>query len=135
MVHQANYYSGTIFRGMTADLGQPLLSGGRYDGLPARFGRALPATGFALSLKLLLMALERQGASFKPPIPDELVGFAPGCLRQAVEYAMQRRAEGCSAVLLYDMTMDGMAERIRRGQARRGVYLTQDGCLCCPKED
>lgn len=135
MVHQANYYSGTIFRGMTADLGQPLLSGGRYDGLPARFGRALPATGFALSLKLLLMALERQGASFKPPMPDELVGFAPGCLRQAVEYAESRRAEGCSAVLLYDMTMDGMAERIRRGQARRGVYLTQDGCLCYPKED
>ena len=135
MVHQANYYSGTIFRGMTADLGQPLLSGGRYDGLPARFGRALPATGFALSLKLLLMALERQGASFKPPMPDELVGFAPGCLRQAIEYAAQRRTEGCSAVLLYDMTMDGMAERIRRGQARRGVYLTRDGCLCCPKED
>ena len=135
MVHQANYYSGTIFRGMTADLGQPLLSGGRYDGLPARFGRALPATGFALSLKLLLMALERQGASFKPPMPDELVGFAPGCLRQAIEYAARRRAEGCSAVLLYDMTMDGMAERIRRGQARRGVYLTRDGCLCCPKED
>ena len=135
MVHQANYYSGTIFRGMTADLGQPLLSGGRYDGLPARFGRALPATGFALSLKLLLMALERQGASFKPPMPDELVGFAPGCLCQAVEYAESRRAEGCSAVLLYDMTMDGMAERIRRGQARRGVYLTQDGCLCYPKED
>ena len=135
MVHQANYYSGTIFRGMTADLGQPLLSGGRYDGLPARFGRALPATGFALSLKLLLMALERQGASFKPPMPDELVGFAPGRLRQAVEYAESRRAEGCSAVLLYDMTMDGMAERIRRGQARRGVYLTQDGCLCYPKED
>ena len=127
MVHQANYYSGTIFRGMTADLGQPLLSGGRYDGLPA--------IGFALLLKLLLMAMERQGASFRPPMPDELVGFAPGCLRQAVEYAESRRAEGCSAVLLYDMTMDGMADRIRRGQARRGVYLTQDGCLRCPKKD
>ena len=135
MVHQANYYSGTIFRGMTADLGQPLLSGGRYDGLPARFGRALPATGFALSLKLLLMALERQGASFSPPIPDELVGFAPGCLRQAVGYAAQRRAEGCSVALLYDMTMDAMAERIRRGQARRGVFLTRDGRSIIPEED
>ena len=69
MVHEANYYSGTIFRGMTADLGQPLLSGGRYDGLPARFGREMPATGFALSMKLLLIALERQGKTFNAPIP------------------------------------------------------------------
>ena len=33
MAHQANYYSGTIFRGLVAELGQPLMSGGRYDRL------------------------------------------------------------------------------------------------------
>ena len=57
MVHEAGYYSGLIFQGQTRSLGQPLLSGGRYDGLPARFGREMPAVGFALSLKLLLIAL------------------------------------------------------------------------------
>ena len=45
MVHHANYYSGMIFRGITAQLGEPILSGGRYDGLPARFGREIPAVG------------------------------------------------------------------------------------------
>lgn len=80
MVHHANYYSGMIFRGITASLGQPLLSGGRYDGLPARYGRSIPAVGFAVSVKLLMMALERQGESFSAPVPDELVGFEDDAL-------------------------------------------------------
>ena len=33
------------------------------------------------------------------------------------------------------MTMDAMAERIRRGQARHGVFLTRDGRSIIPEED
>lgn len=32
MVHAIGYYTGMIFRGISASFGQPLLSGGRYDG-------------------------------------------------------------------------------------------------------
>jgi ATP phosphoribosyltransferase regulatory subunit len=62
MVHSINYYSGVIFRGISRHLGHQLLAGGRYDGLVEEFGRQLPATGFAFSLKPVLIALERQGA-------------------------------------------------------------------------
>jgi ATP phosphoribosyltransferase regulatory subunit len=68
MVQSINYYSGIIFRGISRYLGHQLLAGGRYDNLVEEFGRVLPATGFAFSIKPVLIALERQG---------ELVGGCP----------------------------------------------------------
>lgn len=127
MVHQANYYSGMIFRGMTADLGQPLLSGGRYDGLPARFGRELPATGFALSLKLLMIALERQGAAFTAPVPNVAAGFDPQCLADALAWANLARQAGESVALLYGVSWAELKARVDAGQAGAAVYLDRCG--------
>ncbi len=53
LVNQADYYTGIIFRGYTAGAGEPVLSGGRYDGLIKEFGEDRPATGFAINLDLL----------------------------------------------------------------------------------
>ncbi len=127
MAHQANYYSGTIFRGLVAELGQPLLSGGRYDELPARFGRALPATGFALSMKLLMIALERQGAAFAAPIPDVAVAFAPGCRKAALAYARAQQEKGVSAALMYGMSPEALRGQVDAGLAQSAVYITEDG--------
>ena len=38
----------------------PILSGGRYDKLVAKFGRDCEATGFSLGINMVMMALERQ---------------------------------------------------------------------------
>ena len=127
MAHQANYYSGTIFRGLVAELGQPLLSGGRYDHLPARFGRELPATGFALSMKLLLIALERQGASFSAPIPDVALSFDPACRAEAIAYAKQQRKRGVSVAIMYGMNAEALRHRVSENLARAAVYITSDG--------
>ena len=102
MVHEANYYSGLIFQGQTRSLGQPILSGGRYDGLPARFGREMPAVGFAVSLKLVMIALENQGMSFAAPVPDLMLGFEQSCLKEAVAYARQQRERGVTVSMQYD---------------------------------
>ncbi len=127
MAHQANYYSGTIFRGLVAELGQPLLSGGRYDGLPARFGREIPATGFALSMKLLLIALERQGAAFAAPVPDVILAFAPGCRRDAIAWAEKRKATGESVAMLYGASFDEMKRRVDEGLAGSAAFVTAAG--------
>ena len=127
MAHQANYYSGTIFRGLVAELGQPLLSGGRYDELPARFGRALPATGFALSMKLLMIALERQGAAFAAPIPDVALSFDPGCRKEAIAYAKAQREKGVSVAMMYGMSAEYLRHRVDENLARSAVYITIDG--------
>ena len=127
MVHEQGYYSGLIFQGQTRDLGQPLLSGGRYDGLPERFGRSMPAVGFALSLKLLMIALERQGTSFQPPVPDCMVGFEQGCLKQAVEFAREAREKGISVSMQYDAAPGELRDRVARGLCRQAVYLSSEG--------
>ena len=127
MTHEANYYSGMIFRGMTAELGQPLLSGGRYDDLPARYGRAMPATGFALSMKLLMIALERQGAAFAAPVPDALLAFDPACLKEAIEWARAQRAAGRSVAMLYGATEAELGARLAAGLGRSAVYMSPEG--------
>ena len=124
MAHQADYYSGTIFRGLVSELGQPLLSGGRYDGLPAHFGRALPATGFALSMKLLMIALERQGAAFAAPVPDITLAFAPGCREAAIAFAREKREQGLSVAMMYGMTSVDLCARVDANLARSAVYVT-----------
>lgn len=127
MAHQANYYSGTTFRGLVAELGQPLLSGGRYDHLLGRYGREMPATGFALNMKLLLIALERQGAVFATPVPDVVLAFDPDCRAQAIAYAKQQRKRGVSVAMMYGMDADLLRRRVDDGLAKASVYVTAQG--------
>jgi ATP phosphoribosyltransferase regulatory subunit len=51
------YYSGAVFDVYDPALGAPLGGGGRYDDLLGRFGRALPAVGFAIGVDRLHAAL------------------------------------------------------------------------------
>jgi ATP phosphoribosyltransferase regulatory subunit len=51
------YYSGAVFDVYDPALGAPLGGGGRYDGLLGRFGRDLPAVGFAIGVDRLHAAL------------------------------------------------------------------------------
>ena len=48
-----DYYTGILFRAYVPGLGFEVASGGRYDGLPAKFGADLPAVGFSFSLDRL----------------------------------------------------------------------------------
>ncbi|MDX6664678.1 MAG: phosphoribosyltransferase regulatory subunit [Solirubrobacteraceae bacterium] len=51
------YYTGAVFDVLDPALGQPIGGGGRYDDLLGRFGRPLPAVGFALGVDRLHLAL------------------------------------------------------------------------------
>jgi ATP phosphoribosyltransferase regulatory subunit len=57
------YYTGAVYEVYDAALGAPLGGGGRYDDLLGRFGRDLPAVGWALNVERLHLALvgERRG--------------------------------------------------------------------------
>jgi ATP phosphoribosyltransferase regulatory subunit len=54
-----DYHTGVIFQGFLTGFGRAVCSGGRYDGLTARYGLPAPATGFAFNLFNLLFALDR----------------------------------------------------------------------------
>jgi ATP phosphoribosyltransferase regulatory subunit len=55
------YYTGSVFDVLDPALGEPLGGGGRYDDLLGRFGRAMPAVGFALHVDRLHLALAGEG--------------------------------------------------------------------------
>jgi ATP phosphoribosyltransferase regulatory subunit len=57
LVRSIGYYTGAVFQVYDPAHGVPLGSGGRYDELLGRFGRSLPAVGFALNVERLHIAL------------------------------------------------------------------------------
>jgi ATP phosphoribosyltransferase regulatory subunit len=56
LLRDLGYYTGAILEVYDPALGHILGGGGRYDGLLGRFGRGLPAAGFALYLERLHVA-------------------------------------------------------------------------------
>ncbi len=65
-VRSLGYYTGITFAGYAPGAGAAVVSGGRYDGLLARFGRPDPAIGFGFDLEFATQALERAGARTAP---------------------------------------------------------------------
>jgi ATP phosphoribosyltransferase regulatory subunit len=57
LVRNIGYYTGAVFDVYDPELGAPIGGGGRYDELLGRFGRSLPAVGFALGVDRLHIAL------------------------------------------------------------------------------
>ena len=57
LVRHIGYYTGAVFDVYDPALGAPIGGGGRYDELLGRFGRSLPAVGFALGVDRLHIAL------------------------------------------------------------------------------
>jgi ATP phosphoribosyltransferase regulatory subunit len=57
LTRELGYYTGAVFEVYDPALGAPLGRGGRYDELLGRFGRPLPAVGFALNVERLHIAL------------------------------------------------------------------------------
>lgn len=53
------YHTGMMFAAYVPGYGQALAKGGRYDDTGRAFGRARPATGFSMDLKLLASLAER----------------------------------------------------------------------------
>ena len=75
LVRNLGYYTGAVFEVYDPALGTPIGGGGRYDELLGRFGRPLPAVGFALGVERLHIALagEERGSGAVVSEPREAV--------------------------------------------------------------
>ena len=62
LVRALGYYTGAVFEVYDAAFGSPLGGGGRYDDLLGRFGRPLPACGWALDVERVHAAALGEGA-------------------------------------------------------------------------
>lgn len=95
MIGDFSYYTGMTFEGYAADLGFPVVSGGRYDNLLAQFGRPAPATGFALKTTRILELL---GDKAENEIERTLVVYNSDGRGEALVKAQELRAEGVNVV-------------------------------------
>ncbi|WP_438447144.1 ATP phosphoribosyltransferase regulatory subunit [Gorillibacterium sp. sgz5001074] len=89
MIGDFSYYTGMTFEGYAANLGFPVVSGGRYDNLLRQFGRPAPATGFALKTTRIMEATQETPA----PVRRLLVVYEPSRRAEALKRAGALRAE------------------------------------------
>lgn len=101
LIGSIDYYTGIIFKGYTYEVGFPIISGGRYDNVVAKFGKEAEAVGFSLSITLAVTALIRQDAEMPDPAPDAIVGYdrsIEGARASAIALAQTMRADGSKVV-------------------------------------
>ncbi len=94
MLSKYRYYTGIIFSAFTYGSGEPLIKGGRYDHLPAHFGKNAPAIGFCIVIENLLLALSRQKLLKDTGYEIQEIRYLPEEREQAIRTAQKLRAEG-----------------------------------------
>jgi ATP phosphoribosyltransferase regulatory subunit len=60
LIGRHDYYTGAVYEAYASGLGFTIANGGRYDNLLRRFGKEMPATGFAIYLERLLSVLPEE---------------------------------------------------------------------------
>ncbi len=85
------YHTGMMFAAFVPGYGQALAKGGRYDDTGRAFGRARPATGFSMDLKLLASLVQSEPAcdGIWAPARGEGVAEAIAALREQGERVVQ----------------------------------------------
>ncbi len=93
MIKDIEYYTGMVLEAYTADMGFTMGTGGRYDNLINQFGYQCPATGFALGIERIMLALSRQAgwpASDSQRVLCIKLREAPGLGWQVAQHLRQR---------------------------------------------
>lgn len=95
LVHQLNYYTGIIFKGITYGVGYPVVNGGRYDHLLKKYGQDDPSVGFAININELLEAIHNQKIeSTWNRKPSLCIGADALCTNQIFSTAQRLRQNG-----------------------------------------
>lgn len=124
IIRDFEYYTGMVFEAYTAGMGFPICGGGRYDRMTGAFGADHPATGFALGIERVLLALERQNVFEPSKAKHILVAWADGFARQAIEEVGRRRIQGETAELsASSQTKEQAAFECRDRGCGRLIYI------------
>ena len=92
LVPELPYYTGVVFEALHPKSGFPIATGGRYDLLLGAFGTPRRATGFAINVPRLHLALFESG--WRPERERTLVALRPAGPRETAQLARALRARG-----------------------------------------
>jgi ATP phosphoribosyltransferase regulatory subunit len=120
LIGRHDYYTGAVYEAYAAGLGFTIANGGRYDNLLKRFGKEMPATGFAIYLERLLSVLPAQE-------PQPLLVLVGGDV-EGVETAARLRDNGVPVLhLSEDLAPGAAAEYARSVEAAWICYPAEGG--------
>lgn len=119
LVQEIDYYTGMMFRGYMGGAGAPVLVGGRYDNLCGKFGRDIPATGFAIDID----ALSDSVALKQETTAEELVFCGAGELKRALDYIHESK----QLAELAPCDIEAEAEALARRKGYHILVTFQDG--------
>jgi ATP phosphoribosyltransferase regulatory subunit len=91
------YYTGIVFEALHPAVGFPIAAGGRYDVLLAAFGAARAATGFAINVPRLHLALFDSG--WRPSAQQALIALLPGDAATTARLAARLRGVGLAVAI------------------------------------
>lgn len=89
-----DYHTGITMEGFVPGMGEAVCSGGRYDGLTAKYGYPAPATGFAFNIMALLSSLSKRPDVEASISRDFLIFNQKDERREALEMAQKLRGLG-----------------------------------------
>jgi ATP phosphoribosyltransferase regulatory subunit len=101
IIRDFDYYTGLLFEVYCRGISDMIGSGGRYDDLIKKFGRDIPATGFALDIDILHGALGDKDLSDRIKILLNCPGSC-GNMNTFMELADSIRKKGIDAEILLD---------------------------------
>jgi len=125
MLHDISYYTGIIFRGITEKMGFAILTGGRYDGLLSDFGKDIPATGFALGVKRLMIALERQDKLSGFYTTDMVVSCDTKASQSAYAFVSDLRKSGKRILFCAGISKKDLLALKTQKNAAKAVYINK----------
>ena len=99
MLSKYQYYTGIIFQAYTYGTGEPMIKGGRYNGLMKHFGKPAASIGFAIEVDNLLLALSSQKLLSEKEEEPEVILYEAQERAEAIEKARKLRAQGHSVSL------------------------------------
>ena len=116
IVNDMNYYNGIIFRGFVDGIPSGVLSGGRYDNLLKKMGKASGAIGFAVYLDLL----ERFGDEGEYFDVDVLLTYEDASPKDIIDAVKLLTSYGKSVKV--QKTNDGRVRYRQLAAVRRGGF-------------
>lgn len=124
IIRDLNYYTGMVFEAYTPGLGFPICGGGRYDSMLSSFGVDAGATGFALGIERLLLALERQGIKSATSSKDVYIGWGNEKLVTAIMEGEKLRKLGQRVEVSLTLETRAEAESSQQGKGyKKLVYI------------
>jgi ATP phosphoribosyltransferase regulatory subunit len=111
LIRNFDYYTGMVFEAYTPDMGFNICGGGRYDTMMSSFGKDSPATGFALGIDRIILALQREENFSSKANWDVFVAWEEGYAQAAIKKVTELRKQGKKVKIAFYSMDENQAEQ------------------------